>query len=121
VLDNTPGPYSPDDLADYAIWLSDREKGSKKVERFMRKAAAAVLLQDRIGEVFEALVTGASEKGTYVRLINPPAEGRVVRSERGMWVGQNVKVRLLKTDPYNGFIDFERIGTKQGNTQNYRR
>jgi VacB/RNase II family 3'-5' exoribonuclease len=110
VLDHTPSPYSLDNLKDLAIWLSDREKGSKKVERFMRKAAAAVLLQDRIGEVFKALVTGASEKGTYVRLINPPAEGRVVRGERGMWVGQDVNVRLLKTDPYNGFIDFERAG-----------
>jgi hypothetical protein len=69
-----------------------------------------VLLQDRIGDVFEAMVTGASEKSTYVRLINPPAEGRIVRGERGMWVGQNVNVRLLKTDPYNGFIDFERAG-----------
>jgi exoribonuclease II len=111
VLDNISSPYSLDELTDHAIWLSDREKGSKKVERFMRKAAAAVLLQDRIGEVFEALVTGASEKGTYVRLINPPAEGRVVRGERGMWVGENVNVRLLKTDPYNGFIDFERTGS----------
>jgi VacB/RNase II family 3'-5' exoribonuclease len=108
MLDKTSSPYTPDELEDRAIWLSDREKGSKKVERFMRKAAAAVLLQDRIGAVFEALVTGASEKGTYVRLINPPAEGRVIRGERGMWVGQNVNVRLLKTDPYNGFIDFER-------------
>jgi exoribonuclease II len=112
VLDNTPSPYTLDELGDHAIWLSDREKGSKKVERFMRKAAAAVLLQERIGEIFEALVTGASEKGTYVRLISPPAEGRVVRGERGMWVGQNVNVRLLKTDPYNGFIDFERVGGK---------
>jgi exoribonuclease-2 len=110
VLDKMPSPYSLEDLNDQAAWLSDREKGSKKVERFMRKAAAAVLLQDRIGEVFEALVTGASEKGTYVRLITPPAEGRVIRGERGMWVGQKVSVRLLKTDPSNGFIDFERIG-----------
>ena len=114
MLDKTPSPYTPDELKDRAVWLSDREKGSKKVERFMRKAAAAVLLQDRIGDVFEALVTGASEKGTYVRLINPPAEGRVIRGERGMWVGQNVNVRLLKTDPYNGFIDFERAGGKTG-------
>jgi exoribonuclease II len=113
VLDNRPSPYTSDELLDRAIWLTDREKGSKKVERFMRKAAAAVLLQNRIGDVFEALVTGASEKGTYVRLINPPAEGRVVRGERGMWVGQKVNVRLLKTDPYNGFIDFERIGAKR--------
>ena len=112
VLDNTPSPYTLDSLVDHAIWLSDREKGSKKVERFMRKAAAAVLLQDRIGDVFEAFVTGASEKGTYVRLITPPAEGRVVHGERGMWVGQKVNVRLLKTDPYNGFIDFERAGGK---------
>ena len=112
VLDNTPSPYTLDSLGDHAIWLSDREKGSKKVERFMRKAAAAVLLQDRIGDIFEALVTGASEKGTYVRLITPPAEGRIVRGERGMWVGQKVNVRLLKTDPYNGFIDFERAGGK---------
>jgi exoribonuclease-2 len=112
MLDTTPSPYTLDELEDHAIWLSDREKGSKKVERFMRKAAAAVLLEGRIGDVFEALVTGASEKGTYVRLINPPAEGRVVRGEQGMWVGQNVNVRLLKTDPYNGFIDFERAGGK---------
>jgi VacB/RNase II family 3'-5' exoribonuclease len=113
VLDNSPSPYNLDELVDHAIWLSDREKRSKKVERFMRKAAAAVLLQNRIGDVFEALVTGASEKGTYVRLINPPAEGRVERGERGMWVGQKVNVRLLKTDPYNGFIDFERAGGTQ--------
>lgn len=114
LLDKSPSPYTLDELVEEAIWLSDREKGSKKVERFMRKAAAAVLLQNRIGDVFEAMVTGASEKGTYVRLINPPAEGRVVRGERGMWVGQKVNVRLLKTDPYNGFIDFERAGGKPG-------
>lgn len=78
----------------------------------MRKAAAAELLNDRIGDEFVAMVTGASEKGTYVRLISPPAEGRVVRGERGMWVGQKVIVRLLATDPWNGFIDFERIGGK---------
>jgi exoribonuclease-2 len=113
VLDALPSPYTLDALVDHAAWLTDREKGSKKVERFMQKAAAAVLLQDRIGDMFEALVTGASEKGTYVRLIEPPAEGRVIRGERGMWVGQKVQVRLLKTDPYNGFIDFERIGGKR--------
>ena len=74
----------------------------------MRKAAAAVLLRKRIGEVFDALVTGASPKGTYVRLLAPPAEGRVVRGERGLFVGKKIRVRLLSTDPYNGFIDFER-------------
>ncbi len=110
VLDKAPTPYTPDELIDLSAWLSGREKGSKKVERFMRKAAAAVLLQGRIGESFDALVTGASEKGTYVRLITPPAEGRILRGERGLTVGQKVRVRLLKTDPENGFIDFACIG-----------
>lgn len=107
-LDGRPAPYSFRELEHLAEWLSDREKRTKKVERFVRKAAAAVLLRKRIGEVFDALVTGASEKGTYVRLLDPPAEGRVVRRERGLFVGKKIRVRLLSTDPYNGFIDFER-------------
>ncbi|MFA5222006.1 MAG: ribonuclease catalytic domain-containing protein, partial [Methanoregula sp.] len=78
ILDRVVQPYTLDDLTGQALWLTDREKGSKKVERFMRKAAAAVLLMDRIGESFEAFVTGASEKGTYVRLMAIPAEGRVI-------------------------------------------
>ena len=110
VLDHVPSPYTLEELVDLSAWLTSREKGSKKVERFMRKAAAAVLLQTRIGESFDALVTGASEKGSYVRLITPPAEGRVMRGEHGLRVGQKIRVRLLKTDPYNGFIDFECIG-----------
>jgi exoribonuclease-2 len=110
VLDKVPSPYAGEDLVDLSAWLTDREKGSKKVERFMRKAAAAVLLQNRTGETFSALVTGASDKGTYVRLITPPAEGRIMRGEHGLRVGQKVRVRLLKTDPYNGFIDFECVG-----------
>jgi VacB/RNase II family 3'-5' exoribonuclease len=113
VLDKKPSPYALDELVDLSSWLSDREKASKKVERFMRKAAAAVLLQTRIGDTFEALVTGASLKGTYVRLITPPAEGRVMRGEHGLRVGQKVIVRLLQTDPYNGFLDFECTGKKR--------
>ncbi len=112
VIDKVPSPYSLEELVNHSTWLSGREKGSKKVERFMRKAAAAVLLQDRIGDVFDALVTGASEKGTYARLIMPPAEGRIIQGEHGLRVGQKVRVRLLKTDPYNGFIDFGYAGTK---------
>ncbi len=68
------------------------------------------MLRDRIGDTFEAFVTGASEKGTYVRLIDPPAEGKVVLGDQGLRVGRRVRVRLLATDPYKGFIDFERIG-----------
>jgi VacB/RNase II family 3'-5' exoribonuclease len=110
VLDKVHTPYTPQDLIDQSTWLTSREKGSKKVERFMRKAAAAGLLQDKIGQLFDAIVTGASDKGTYVRLMTPPAEGRIMRGEHGLRVGQKVRVRLLKTDPYNGYIDFECMG-----------
>ena len=72
-----------------------------------------MLLEDSIGKTFDALVTGAADKGTYVRLLVPPAEGRVVKGEQGLLVGQKVRVRLLKTDPYNGFIDFECIGREK--------
>jgi exoribonuclease-2 len=82
----------------------------------MRKAVAAVLLKDRIGATFDALVTGVSAKGTYVRLLAPPAEGRVMRGEHGLAVGEKVHVRLLSTDPFNGFIDFECTGTVKDNT-----
>ncbi|HIH03339.1 MAG TPA: RNB domain-containing ribonuclease [Methanoregulaceae archaeon] len=110
VLEGTGVPYDADELVALAAWLSDREKGTKKVERFVHKAAAAVLLQDRVGETFEGLVTGASPKGTWVRIIAPPVEGRVMRGEEGLAVGNRVRVRLLGTDAYRGFIDFENVG-----------
>lgn len=106
VLDSTPLPYSPRTLSELAEWLSDREKASEKAERFMRKVAAAVLLKNKTGQTFDAIVTGAAEKGTYVRLLDPPAEGRVVEGEAGLRVGQKVMVRLLRTDPPKGFVDF---------------
>jgi exoribonuclease-2 len=113
ILTGSPGPYSSSDLQDRAQWLTDREKASKKVKRFMRKSVAAILLEDSIGKTFDALVTGAADKGTYVRLLTPPAEGRIVKGEHGLLVGQKVRVRLLKTDPYNGFIDFECVGREK--------
>jgi exoribonuclease-2 len=102
-------PYTEKELIGHSTWCTDRDKAAKKVERFMRKAVAAVLLGDRIGESFDAIVTGVSEKGTYVRLITPPVEGRVIRSEKGMTVGHKVRVRLIDMDPYQGYIDFERV------------
>ncbi|PKL60151.1 MAG: ribonuclease II, partial [Methanomicrobiales archaeon HGW-Methanomicrobiales-4] len=110
VIDRKVLPYSGAELTDLASWLTSREKSSKKVERFMHKAAAAVLLQNRIGEMFEGLITGASEKGTYVRIFSPPVEGRVFQGRRGLYVGQKVRVRLLHTDPYHAYIDFDCIG-----------
>lgn len=101
-------PYSDDDLAQIAAHCTEREDAARKVERTMRKIAAADFMSSRIGETFDAIVTGVSTKGTYVRLIRPPAEGRIMRGERGLDVGDRVRVELLSTEPERGFIDFAR-------------
>ncbi|MDB4886867.1 MAG: ribonuclease [Gemmatimonadetes bacterium] len=103
----TPAPYTNDELAVIAKQCTERENAANRVERVTRKAAAALLLAHRIGVTFDAIVTGVNEDGTYVRLLSPPAEGRVVRGEAGMDVGERVRVKLLSTDPARGFIDFE--------------
>lgn len=108
VLAKQPCPYSQNELINCATRYTDRDKAAKKVERFMRKAVAAVLLSGQIGESFDAIVTGASDKGTYVRIVTPPAEGRVMRGEKGLVVGQKVCVRLIGMNPYKGQIDFEK-------------
>ena len=110
VLDKQPCPYSQNELINCAALYTDRDKAAKKVERFMRKAAATALLSGQIGKSFDAIVTGAFDKGTYVRIITSPAEGRVMRGGEGMVVGQKVTVRLISLDPYKGFIDFELAG-----------
>lgn len=114
VLLGSKSPYSIRELDEKAEWLSGREKAANKVERFMRKSAAAVLLKPRIGETFPGIVTGASEKGSYVRLLKPPAEGRIMKGDSGLKVGQKIQVKLLKTDPINGHIDFECISISDG-------
>ena len=101
-------PYAQSDLEEIARRCTEREDAARKVERLMRKVAAAALIQGQVGRSFGALVTGASPKGTYVRLQSPAVEGKVVRGERGMDVGDRVRVRLISADPERGFIDFER-------------
>jgi exoribonuclease-2 len=101
-----PSPYTDVELADIAAHCTERENAARKVERTMRKVVAAGMLSSRIGQTFDAIVTGASSKGTFVRLIRPPAEGRVMTGERGLDVGDRVQVRLIDTDPARGFIDF---------------
>lgn len=108
-LSGQKSPYSCEELQEGALWCTDRDKAAKKVERFMRKVEAAVLLTGRIGDEFDGIVTGASEKGTYVRLVDPPVEGKVVRGQERMRVGEKVKVRLTGLDPYEGHIDLARI------------
>lgn len=113
VLDDRKCPYTYNELDRHAEWLSERDKMAKKAERFMLKAAAGVLLRKSIGSTFDGMVTGASEKGTYVRILDPPVEGKVVRGEAGLYVGQKVRVRLASTNPEKGFIDFEYAGKRR--------
>ena len=107
-LANRPAPYSDDELTAVAAHCNERESAAQKVERLMRKVAAAALFGDRIGQVFDGVVTGSSAKGVWVRVLDPPVEGRVVRGEEGLDVGERVRVRLLDTDIERGFIDFAR-------------
>jgi exoribonuclease-2 len=109
VLSKDPSPYRPGELRDLAAWLTGRDKASQKVERFMRKASAAVLLEGRTGEVFGGFVTGVTVHGTFVRVISPPVEGKIVRGGEGLVVGQRLRVSLVGTDPYRGHIDFEAL------------
>ncbi len=103
-----PGPYSESELSAIAAHCTEREDAARKVERLMHKVAAACLLSRRLGEVFDGIITGASAKGTYVRLLKFPAEGMVVRGTQGIDVGDPVRVRLVSVDAAKGFIDFER-------------
>ncbi|MDB4880773.1 MAG: ribonuclease [Gemmatimonadetes bacterium] len=106
---DVPAPYADDGLRDIARQCTERENAANRVERVTRKAAAALLLAPRVGTVFEAMVTGVNREGTYVRLLSPPAEGRVVRGQEGMDVGERVRVRLVSTDATRGHVDFEGV------------
>ncbi len=101
-------PYPLEALDEIAAHCTDMEDEAHKVERLLRKAAAALLLESQIGSVFDAIVTGASNKGTWVRLFKPPVEGRLERGFEGVDVGDRIRVRLVHTDANRGFIDFER-------------
>lgn len=109
VAGGQPAPYSEPDLRTIAAHCTEREDAARKIERLMRKVAAACLLSRRVGEVFDGLVTGAAPKGTYVRLLKFPAEGRVTRHAEGVDVGDRVRVRLISVEIAKGFIDFERL------------
>jgi VacB/RNase II family 3'-5' exoribonuclease len=105
-LSGTPSPYSSDDLNNLAGHCTDQEDNATKVERQVRKSAAALLLESRVGDRFDGIVTGASEKGTWVRIDHPAAEGRVMRGFKGFDVGDHVTVELIDTDVERGFVDF---------------
>ena len=108
-LAGTDAPYTNEELAAIAAHCTEREDAANKVERTMRKVAAALLLAHRIGDVFDGIVTGVSDHGTFARLFHPPAEGMVVHGQHGLDVGDKVKLRLVHTDPQRGFIDFDAL------------
>jgi VacB/RNase II family 3'-5' exoribonuclease len=105
-LTGQPLPYGNEELISLADHCTQKEDDAEKVERRMRKSAAALVLSPMIGKQFEAIVTGASEKGTWVRLLNPPAEGKLVKGNANVDVGDHIKVKLIYTDVWNGYIDF---------------
>jgi exoribonuclease-2 len=109
MMRNEPPPYSDTDLAAIALHCNEADKALRKIERDMQKRVAAVAMASRIGEVFPGVVTGASDKGVYVRVIRPPFEGRVVQGNQGLDVGDKVNVKLIHTDPARAFIDFARV------------
>ncbi len=108
-LAGKPAPYDEATLRTLAQHCTDQEGNADKVERQVRKSAAAMLLESRIGEQFDALVSGVNAAGTWVRISQPLAEGRLVRGFEGLDVGDTVRVRLTHTDVERGFIDFARV------------
>jgi exoribonuclease-2 len=110
VMASQPSPYTRDELKALAAHCTDQETNAAKVERHVMKSAAAQLLAPRIGQRFDGTVSGASEKGTWVRIKRPNTEGRLIRGFQGLDVGDAVRVELVHTDVERGFIDFARAG-----------
>jgi len=109
-LNGRESAYGLDELEHLAAHCTTQEDAANKVERQVRKSAAALLVRSRIGDVFDAIVTGSSNKGTWARVRTPPIEGKLVKGGGGLDVGDRVRVRLVDVDVERGFIDFQRAG-----------
>ena len=107
-LADTAAPYTDDELAQIAAHLNERDSAARKVERAMQKRVAAVALSGQVGHTFQGVITGASPKGTYIRVFNPPVEGKITQGAEGLDVGDTATVTLAHTDPIHAFIDFTR-------------
>jgi len=108
MLAGQTNPYSDDELTAIASNCTEKEDAARKVEREMAKRLAAVAMQHRIGEVFDALVTGVTPQGTFVRVLQPHIEGLLAQGQQGLDVGDRVRAKLIRTDPQHGYIDFAR-------------
>jgi len=109
VLDHTGAPYSDAELDSIANHCTLKENAARKVERDMSKRIAAVAMSNRIGQVFDAVVTGSTPKGTFVRVLQPHVEGLLAQGAQGADVGDRLRAKLIRTDPQHGFIDFARV------------
>jgi VacB/RNase II family 3'-5' exoribonuclease len=108
VLTAKPAPYTDMDLAAVALNCTRKEDAARKVEREMSKRIAAVAMSNRIGEVFDAIVTGVNAHGTFVRVLKPAIEGLLAQGQQGVDVGDKLRVKLIRTDVQSGYIDFAR-------------
>lgn len=110
-LEGKPVPYSKDELDVLAVHCTEAEDAARKVERQVGKSAAALLLESRLGEQFDSIVTGAAAKGTWVRLLTIPVEGKLVSGFEGLDVGDRTRVQLISVNVQRGFIDFRKINS----------
>jgi len=108
MLAGKPNPYSDDELTAIAANCTQKGDAARKVEREMGKRLSAVAMQHRIGETFDAIVTGATPKGTFVRVLQPHIEGLLAQGQSGLDVGDKLRARLIRTDVQHGYIDFAR-------------
>jgi len=108
LLDGKPGPYSDDELAGIATNCTQKGDAARKVEREMSKRLAAVAMSHRVGETFDAIVTGVTPRGTFVRVLQPHIEGLLAQGTQGLHVGDKIRAKLTRTDVQRGFIDFVR-------------
>lgn len=114
MLADAPPPYTDDELAALAEHCNAADKLLRKFDRAMQKRVAALAMSGHVGQVFRGVITGVSNKGVYVRVLDPPFEGRVVQGEAGLDVGMRVQVRLVHTDPVRAFIDFAHVTAAAG-------
>jgi len=108
LLDGKPAPYSDDELSSIAANCTAKGDAARKVEREMSKRVSAVAMTHRVGETFDAIVTGVTPKGTFVRVMQPHVEGLLAQGQQGLDVGDKLRVKLIRTDVQRGFIDFAR-------------
>lgn len=108
-ISGKPAPYSEGELNAIAEHCNEQERAARKVERKMRKIVAATVMQNRVGQDFDAIVTGKTPSGTFARILTPPVDGRIVKGEDRVQVGEKIGVKLLSADPRNGFIDFANL------------